>query len=251
VHRYGVPSPAADLTHFQVDLGVFRLRWEHRPNCSSYTFFRHGDFETPFADPVIRSVPQDWLEKLPGTVLVAAHMALRGAAGQARRRRAGPAVRGQPGQRLAGGRRRRQRGDGFPHPRRWLQPHPDRRHPLAPGQAGRTVLRLFEIETYLMRASRPLRWPARPCRCWWMPTPSWPPSSPRWPRCSKDEPALLDRLTRLAATVEGTISATLYRICTARAHQELVTRRIAELREQRVEACRPCGSSSSGACSRR
>lgn len=52
---------------------------------------------------------------------------------------------------------------------------------------------------------------------------------------SKDEPALLDRLTRLAATVEGTISATLYRICTARAHQELVTRRIAELREQRVE----------------
>jgi len=52
---------------------------------------------------------------------------------------------------------------------------------------------------------------------------------------SEDEPALLDRLTRLAAVVEGTISATLGRICAARAYHELVERRIVELRELRVE----------------
>ena len=46
---------------------------------------------------------------------------------------------------------------------------------------------------------------------------------------------LLDRLTRLAATVESTISSTLYRICAARAYQDLVERGIAELREVRVE----------------
>ena len=50
-----------------------------------------------------------------------------------------------------------------------------------------------------------------------------------------DLPRLLDRLTRLAAVVESTISSTLGRICAARAYQELVERRLAELREVRVE----------------
>jgi uncharacterized membrane-anchored protein len=51
----------------------------------------------------------------------------------------------------------------------------------------------------------------------------------------EDEPALLDRLTRLAAIVESTISSTLYRICAARAYKELLERRLAELREVRLE----------------
>jgi uncharacterized membrane-anchored protein len=58
---------------------------------------------------------------------------------------------------------------------------------------------------------------------------------------SEDEPALLDRLTRLAAVVEGTISSTLGRICAARAYQDLVERRLAELREVRVEGVQPIG----------
>lgn len=235
--RYGVASPAADLTHFQVDLGVFRLRWEHRPNCSSYTFFRHGDFETPFADPVIGSVPQDWLEKLPGTVLVAAHMALR----------AMPPVKhadDELAQLFEGNPVNASRvGDGVASVVTDFRIHADGFSRiliddirLAPGQAGRTVLRLFEIETYLMRALQafPLARATLPVLV---------DADAQLAALitemaevhSKDEPALLDRLTRLAATVEGTISATLYRICTARAHQELVTRRIAELREQRVE----------------
>lgn len=209
--RYGVASPGADLTHFQVDVGVFRLRWEHRPNCSSYTFFRHGDFETPFADPVIGSVPQDWLEKLPGTVRVAAHMALR----------AVPPVKhadDELTQLFEGNPVNASRvGDGVASVVTDFRIHADGFSRiliddirLTPDPAGRTVLVDADAQlAALITETAEVH--------------------------SKDEPALLDRLTRLAATVEGTISATLYRICTARAHQELVTRRIAELREQRVE----------------
>ena len=64
--RHGVASPAPELNHFQVDLGTFRLKWERRTECNSFTFFRQGEFDDPFAQPVIGSVPADWLATLPG-----------------------------------------------------------------------------------------------------------------------------------------------------------------------------------------
>lgn len=107
---------------------------------------------------------------------------------------------------------------------------------LTPRQAGRMVQRLLEIETYLMRAllTLPLARATLPVLF---------DADQQLAALinemvvvsSEDEPALLDRLTRLAAVVEGTISATLGRICAARAYQELVERRIRELRELRVE----------------
>lgn len=50
-----------------------------------------------------------------------------------------------------------------------------------------------------------------------------------------DEPALLDQLTRLAASIEHSVSSTHYRFGAARAYYALVERRIAELREVRIE----------------
>ena len=107
---------------------------------------------------------------------------------------------------------------------------------LTPRQAGRMVQRLLEIETYLMRAllTYPLARATMPVLVdadLQLAALINEMAAVR----SEDEPALLDRLTRLAATVESTISSTLYRICAARAYQELVERRIAELREVRVE----------------
>ena len=102
------------------------------------------------------------------------------------------------------------------------------------------VQRLLEIETYLMRALLTL-----PVARATLPVLS---DADRQLAAllnqmvdvrSEDEPALLDRLTRLAAVVEGTISSTLGRICAARAYQELVARRLAELREVRVEGVQP------------
>jgi uncharacterized membrane-anchored protein len=50
-----------------------------------------------------------------------------------------------------------------------------------------------------------------------------------------DEPVLLDQLTRLAAGIEHSVSSTHYRFSAARAYYALVERRIAELREKRIE----------------
>ena len=50
-----------------------------------------------------------------------------------------------------------------------------------------------------------------------------------------DEPALLNRLTQLAAQIENQQSETRYRFGAADAYYELMHRRIDELREQRLE----------------
>lgn len=235
--RYGVPSPAPDLNHFQVDLGVFRLKWERHTECNTYTFFRQGDFDDPFADPVIGSVPQDWLESLPGQVLVAAHVALRAAPRKTSSIEDLVALfEGNPvnGSRVGDGVASvaadfRIHADGFS---RFLIDDVS----LTPRQAGRLVQRLLDIETYLMRAllTLPLARAAMPAL---MDADLQLASLINELAVvkSEDEPALLDRLTRLAATVESTISSTFYRICAARAYKELLERRLAELREVRLE----------------
>jgi uncharacterized membrane-anchored protein len=235
--RYGVPAPAPDVDHFQADLGTFRVKWERRSECNSFTFFRQGEFDDPFAQPVIASVPPDWLASLPGQVLVAAHVALRKAGKNA------AAVdelagffEGNP---LVGARV----GDGVASVRADFRIHADGFSrfliddvSLTPRQAGRMVQRLFEIETYLMRAllTLPVARASLPVLVDADRQLAELISEMSAVR-SEDEPALLDRLTRLAAVVENTISSTLGRICAARAYHELVQRRIAELREVRVE----------------
>jgi uncharacterized membrane-anchored protein len=236
--RYGAQSPPPDLDYFQVDLGLFRFKWERRTDCNTYSFFRQGEAEDPFADPVIGSVPQDWLESLPGQVLVAAHVALRTAAPGS--------VAGVDdltglfeGNQLTGSRV----GDGAANVVADFRIHADGfsryliddTH-LSPRQAGRLVQRLLDIETYLMRAllTFPLALTTMPLLA---------DADLQLAALinemtavtAEDEPALLDRLTRLAATVESTISSTLYRICAARSYHALLERRIVELREVRVE----------------
>src|SRR5258706_2481640 len=234
--RYGVQPPAADLSHFQIDLGAFRLKWERRTECTSYTFFRPGEFDDPFAETAIAGVPQDWLESLPGEILVAAHVALRKAPKSA------PSIdelaelfEGNPivGAAVGGGGAiasadSRIHADGFS---RFLIDDLS----LTPRQAGRIVQRLLEIETYLMRAllTFPLARDTMPVLT---------EAEQQLAALTNElatvtgeqEPALLDRLTRLAATVESTVSTTHYRISAARAYRELVDRRITLLREVRV-----------------
>ena len=71
-HRIELPQD----NHFRIDLGPFRFKWQKHTEFSSYTFFRRGPFRHPFQDTVIESVPGDWLADLPGTTLVAAHLAI-------------------------------------------------------------------------------------------------------------------------------------------------------------------------------
>ncbi|SBT04120.1 conserved hypothetical protein [Candidatus Accumulibacter aalborgensis] len=235
--RYGVAAPAPDVNHFQADLGTFRVKWERRTECNSFTFFRQGPFDDPFAQPVIGSVPQDWLASLPGQVLVAAHVALRTAAKKATTsEELALFFEGNP---LVGSRV----GDGVASVRADFRIHADgfsrfliEDVSLTQRQAGRMVQRLTELETYLMRAllTLPLARATLPV-LFDADQQLGTLISEMVTVTSEDEPALLDRLTRLAALVENTISSTLGRICAARAYQEMVERRIVELREVRVE----------------
>jgi uncharacterized membrane-anchored protein len=235
--RYGKPPPAPELNHFQVDLGVFRLKWERHTECNTYTFFQQGEFDDPFSDPVIGSVPQDWLESLPGQVLVAAHVALRAASRRVSSIEDLAALfEGNPvnGSRI---------GDGVANVAADFRIHADGFSrfliddvSLTPRQAGRLVQRLLDIETYVMRAL--LTFPLAKAVM-----PTLVDADLQLAALinemvavkSEDEPALLDRLTRLAANIESTISSTLYRIFAARAYKELLERRLAELREVRLE----------------
>ena len=74
--RYGVTRPNAHENDFSADCGDFRLRWERHTEYSTYTIYRAKPFEIPFAHPPVTYVPQDWLARLPGELLVAVHIAL-------------------------------------------------------------------------------------------------------------------------------------------------------------------------------
>jgi len=107
-------------------------------------------------------------------------------------------------------------------------------HGLTPGQAGRTLQRLVEIEAYRLLTLLALPIARR--------------QTPRMLTIERElalltdglaqgqgnDEDLLHELTRLAAEVESGLAASQFRFGASRAYFELVTRRIAELREARL-----------------
>jgi uncharacterized membrane-anchored protein len=232
----GALPPGPDASHFRTELGTLRLKWERHTEFVSYTFSRQAEYETPFAKPAIAQVPEEWITNLGGTLLVAIHLAI----GQHRLRVPDLQDVAQEfsgnslvGSKIGGGRAIvltdfRIHEDGFG---RMLLMDLE----LGKRQAGRMVQRLMEIETYRMLALLAL--PVARDAGALLPaaerdlaaiTSSLIEAGPR------DEPQLLDQLTRLAAAVENQISLASFRFGAARAYHALVTRRIAELREERL-----------------
>ena len=81
--RYGCEPPPPEARYFVADCGAFRLRWERHGEFSSYTVFEAGAGGEPFAQPAANALPPQWLAALPGSLIVAAHVALLpGAEGQ-------------------------------------------------------------------------------------------------------------------------------------------------------------------------
>jgi uncharacterized membrane-anchored protein len=237
--RYGRSSPSIGHNHFSADLGPFQIKWERHTEFTSYTFLGNAPLTlaSAFAAPVIGQVPQEWLAALPGTVIAAAHVAvLEAAAGPPPTEQIAPLFGGNAvvGARIGEGAGAaytdfRIHADGFS---RFLvfDVH------LTSRQAGRMLQRMLEIETYVMQAL--LTFPlARGL------LPELAASDRRLVEITTrmaesvaaDEPALLDQLTRLAAGLEHSVSSTHYRFSAARAYHALVERRIAELREMRIE----------------
>ncbi len=233
--RYGC-QPPPQASYFAADCGDFRLRWERHGEFSSYTVLVAGAGDAPFAQPAVSALPPEWMAALPGKLIVAAHVALLpGAGAEADIEAIAPHFAGNT---LAGA----QMADGGAAAFTDFRIHADGfsrflllDRGMGRRRAGRVLQRLLELETYRMFAllALPLarevgaRLAAAESELAGI-TGLMVKQSPA------DEPALLDRLTRLAAAVESEVAASSYRFGAARAYYGLVRQRIAELREQRI-----------------
>lgn len=242
--RYGAPSPAADDRHWMVNLGPLQVKWERHTEFSTYTFFQQGaapEFDTaaaPFAAPVIDLVPADWLQSLPGELLVGIHLEVESRQAGARDVDELALLFGTDniaGSLVSGAAAKvwmdfAIHDDGFG---RILVG--DRT--LRPRQAGRLVQRLCEIETYRTMALLALPAARRYGRELTRAGDRLTELTGRLSEISglPEEQELLGELTRLSAEVEGIGAAVSYRFGAARAYHALVCRRVEELREERLE----------------
>jgi uncharacterized membrane-anchored protein len=236
--RHGIAPPAERANHYSADFGPFRIKWERHNEFIRFKFMVAGTGEHPFTDPAIAIVPSDWVAALPGQVIVAAHVAVLPAGDGVRHHRdiaaayfdgnilLGSAVSGHAATAYTDF---RIHGDGFS--RVLLL---DRS--TTPWQAGRITQRLLEIDTYrilammalpVARALAPLvsRWEQELADI----------TAAMVSAGEVDEPVLLDRLTRLSAEIDSQQARNRFRFSAASAYDELVQRRIVELREERIQ----------------
>ena len=238
---HGAKGPVEGATHFSAALGPLRLKWERHGEFSGYTFFSAGRSPEPFSEPPTTLLPDGWLAAAPGVTVVAVHAKLVPSgetfpdAALLARHFDGNIVVG------AG------IGDGAGLAFTDFRIHADGcarflvlDRGLTPRQAGRMLQRLFEIEAYRMMALLALPIARR--------------QSARIVGIERslaaltadiaqeqagnhagNDEALLQQLTRLAAEVESGLAASQFRFGACRAYFELVTRRIAELRETRLD----------------
>lgn len=234
---HGEAVPAQGAVHFSASLGALRFKWERHGEFSEYTFFISGRSPSPFRETAASRLPEDWLAQIPGTTLVAAHAKLV------------PAPEAEPDAALlaehfdgniAVGARV---GDGAALAFTDFRVHADGFGRfvvfdcgLTPRQAGRTVQRLFEIEAYRMLAllALPIARQQGPVVVAIERSLAALTDSIAQDRRSDDDELLLHELTRLAAEVERGLASSQFRFGACRAYFDLVSMRIAELRELRL-----------------
>ncbi len=238
--RFGAPPPPDEANHYAVDLGQVRLKWERHTEFTTYSFFRHERFDTPFAEAPASHVPAEWMAETPGELIVATHVAMQSAEAAA------PTAdelaklfvpESLATSRVSAGAAQvwtdfRVHGDG--HSRILI-----RNETMPERKAGRIIQRLLEIETYRMMALLGL-----------------PMARESGPRLSmingslahltlamnktggdteESESALLRRLTRLSGDIETLATTTAFRFSATQAYYALVQERVSELREERIE----------------
>lgn len=266
----GLALPAEGATQWSTDWPLppdadagapkrLRFKWERHGEFSSYTFFADGLSAVPFSQPVAALLPPGWLAGVPGRTVFACHAKLIAAAAlgdhpagvppnaQLARHFDGNVVIGA----LIGG------GAGLAFTDFMIHADGFARvllldREMTERQAGRMLQRLFEIEGYRMMAMLAL-----------------PLARQLWPRLAavertlaglteriagsglggvggaghgagavdggQHDERLLQELMALAAEVESALASSQSRFNASRAYHALVTTRIAELREQRIQ----------------
>jgi uncharacterized membrane-anchored protein len=234
--QYGQPGPDANTTHLLADLGSFRLKWERHTEFTRYKIIADGKLGDLFGEPAFNLLPPDWLAGLKGQTLVSTNIEVQPFADRldygelSRRYFAGNTLMGS----TVG------EGAAFALTDFFIQADGSSRllifdNHLTHRQAGRMVQRLVEIETYRMMAllALPVARELNPFLA----------ASERklaeittlMQTGPRDDPKLLDRLTQLQAGIESRYADHHYRFSAAAAYYALVQRRIADLREERLQ----------------
>lgn len=224
--------------HMMLDAGSFRLRWEMHTEFSSYTFFRPlpaGDVLDPDAT-AFDAVHPDWMGAIPGKLIVASHVELRSTeeiAPESVLAKLNPSGRQMVASQVADSNAwvftDFKVDNGFS---RFLVLNAG----MTQRQAGRTVQRLVEIETYRMMALLGLP-VAKEVGGWLYDAEK--ELADLMDRIGnahapEDERTVLASLSKLAAEVENSVARTTFRFGAANAYHGLVVQRIAELRETRI-----------------
>lgn len=253
--HFGVTPPAPQANYFFHDFGRFRLKWECHTEFATFTFAEKQDEHLPaevaFQRVPLYHLPEEWLMKLQGMLVVAAHVVLEKSA--ATPQPMPPELRGLfEGRLVVGGHVMRGaevwtdfqiQSDGFS---RFLI----RDINLFEQQVGRLAQRVLEIETYRMMATFGLPQAHRAMPLLneienelakltvAMVTPdkaeSGSEAENRLRKADKEQ-ALLHELTGLAARIERLSLDNSYRFAASQAYYRLVRARIDELREARIE----------------
>jgi len=225
-------------SHVLIETGAFRMRWELHTEFSSYTFFQPltpGQELDPEAT-AFDAVNPEWLKGIPGKLIVATHVEVRAAdemppesvlAGLSPDGRT--MVASQVADNAAWIFTDFKINNGFS---RFLVINAS----MTQRQAGRTVQRLVEIETYRMMALLGL--PVAKEVSKWLYTGEKELAALMdrigLAKGGDDERDILANMSRLAAEVEHSVARTTFRFGAARAYHGLVMQRIEELREQRI-----------------
>ncbi|MDH1251677.1 DUF3422 domain-containing protein [Comamonas thiooxydans] len=235
------PLPDAATTHVLIDLGAFRLRWEQHTEFVAWTFTtpmaQAGVADVREPETAIDAVPRDWLATLPGQCLSSLHLWALNEQDVDPQYLMRHMLQADTlvGSRVSGG-----AGaiftdfaihpDGFS--RMLLLAGAD----LSPRRLGRLVQRVLEIETYRMAALLGLPAARKAAAVLATAERELAELANAIRAADRDtEPALLDRLTRLAGQVESEYAATHSRFSASSAYFELVDRRIQEIQETRVD----------------
>ena len=238
-----LPMPDAHTTHFRMDVGQFRIRWEMHTEFVTWTFMialtndRPGDTAMEPAR-AIDSVPQQWFSALPGECLSSLHLWVLPAT-TFNSYSANPLVKhlltedALVASTVADGLGEVYtdfaiHADGFSRMLLFAGN-------LSPRRLGRLVQRLLEIETYRMAALLGLP-AARDASSVLASAERELAELAQFIRSAtrEDEPQLLDRLTKLAGQVESQHAATHSRFSASSAYFELVDKRIDDIDETRL-----------------
>ncbi len=239
----GAEIPQRSANHYSADLGAFSMRWERHAEFTRYTFSAPSTGGI-FASSALDLVPAQWVDRIPGRVLVAAHGGIVNHADYAGGAEAASAQWFEDnvlvGSSVGDGAAIaltdfRVRADGFS---RFVIFD----HSLTPRQAGRTVQRLLEIDTYRMMALLTLPIARELAPIIQLAESDLSACMTRLEQARQsDESELLDSLTQLGARVERWDAEHSYRFSASAAYYELVQRRIAELREVRITGMQTFG----------